>query len=109
MFDDAGGDGLTRWMVLQSCLHSIGTAAVMAGAGLMLSKRGLLSPAVSKGLAKISMNLTIPCLLFSTVVDCPQVCCVALYAALECNDPAQSSGPGSRLFPRAVLMAFWVA
>jgi len=64
---------LSRWIVLQSCLHSMGTAAVMAGAGLLLSKKGLLNAAVSKGLARISLNLTIPCLLFSTIVYCPQV------------------------------------
>lgn len=66
---------LSPMTVLQACLQSFGTAAVLAGAGFVLSKRRLLTPEVSKGLAKISMNLTIPCLLFSTIVDCKQVCC----------------------------------
>uniref|UniRef100_A0A061R2L1 Auxin efflux carrier family protein n=1 Tax=Tetraselmis sp. GSL018 TaxID=582737 RepID=A0A061R2L1_9CHLO len=73
MDQSTGVDSLiSHWVVLHACLQSLGTAAVMAGAGFVLSRRGLLTPVYSKGLAKISMNLTIPCLLFSTVVDCDQ-------------------------------------
>lgn len=44
----------------------------MALGGVMLNRKGIMTPQVSKGLSKISMSLTIPCLLFTTAIDCTQ-------------------------------------
>jgi predicted permease len=53
-------------------LQSMGTFIVMLFAGLLLRKTGNFPEDVSKGLAKISLNVTIPCLLFVSVLDCEQ-------------------------------------
>jgi hypothetical protein len=67
---DSSTGAVSKTQVLLACTQSIGTAATMAGSGFYLARAGLLTPQTAKGLAKISMNLTIPCLLFSTIVDC---------------------------------------
>jgi len=44
----------------------------LAAGGALLRYNGVMTPQVSKGLSKLSMQLTIPCLLFTTAVDCKQ-------------------------------------
>ncbi|KAJ8601605.1 hypothetical protein CTAYLR_008453 [Chrysophaeum taylorii] len=53
-------------------LRSVGTTGVLALGGWYLRRKGIMSPHVSKGLSKISMTLTIPCLLFTTATSCAQ-------------------------------------
>lgn len=58
--------------VLWTSLKAVGTLAVMASGGIFLKRAGLMTPQVSRGLSEISMKLTIPCLLFTTAIDCAQ-------------------------------------
>ena len=58
--------------VVVASLRSIGTAATLASAGAVLAILQLITPATKKDLAKIAMNVTVPCLLFTTILDCPQ-------------------------------------
>jgi len=58
--------------VLWSSLKAVGTLAVMASGGVFLKRVGLMTPQISRGLSEISMKLTIPCLLFTTAIDCAQ-------------------------------------
>mmetsp|Transcript_9239 Transcript_9239/g.23785 ORF Transcript_9239/g.23785 Transcript_9239/m.23785 type:complete len:421 (+) Transcript_9239:104-1366(+) len=89
-----GGDGtVSRTSVLAACAQSLGTAAAMAGGGWAMSRLGLLSANTAKGLAKISMNLTIPCLLFSTVVDCSQLATSGASPCPPVHDKIQQGWP----------------
>mmetsp|Transcript_24469 Transcript_24469/g.39172 ORF Transcript_24469/g.39172 Transcript_24469/m.39172 type:complete len:479 (-) Transcript_24469:477-1913(-) len=58
--------------ILVTCLRAVGTLAVLAGGGIYLQKIGLMTPQMSKGMSELSMRLTIPCLLFSTAIQCTQ-------------------------------------
>lgn len=58
--------------ILVTCLRAVGTLAVLAFGGVYLQKKGLMTPQMSKGLSELSMRLTIPCLLFSTAIQCTQ-------------------------------------
>lgn len=40
----------------------------LAGCGFLLARKGLFPPAASKGLAQVTMNIGLPCLLFSSMV-----------------------------------------
>lgn len=60
------------WSILLVSLSAVGTMVVMASGGAMLRSKGVMTPQVSKGLGEVSMALTIPCLLFTTAVDCTQ-------------------------------------
>jgi predicted permease len=58
--------------ILEASLTAVAITAVMASTGIFLGRKGFITPEVSKGLSEISMTLTIPCLLFTTPIDCPQ-------------------------------------
>lgn len=53
-------------------LQSLGTYLTLLASGFLLKKWGKLSDALSKDLATISLNVTIPCLLFASVLNCEQ-------------------------------------
>jgi hypothetical protein len=59
-------------VMVTALLRSIATALTMAGAGIVLGRKGLIPRHMSSGLAKISMYLTFPSLLFSNVLYCAQ-------------------------------------
>lgn len=52
-----------------AALCSVGTATVLALPGVLLAHSGVVTREVSRGLSQISMQITIPCLLFSTVAQ----------------------------------------
>eukprot|EP00421_Protoceratium_reticulatum_P066039 CAMPEP_0168420112 /NCGR_PEP_ID=MMETSP0228-20121227/32608_1 /TAXON_ID=133427 /ORGANISM="Protoceratium reticulatum, Strain CCCM 535 (=CCMP 1889)" /LENGTH=482 /DNA_ID=CAMNT_0008433999 /DNA_START=14 /DNA_END=1462 /DNA_ORIENTATION=+ len=56
--------------ILFTSVRAVGTMAVLAGGGIFMKKKGIMTPQVSKGLSEISMSLTIPCLLFTTAIKC---------------------------------------
>jgi hypothetical protein len=58
--------------ILNAVLRSLGTAATMAMIGWCAGKLGYVTPAVSKGLGHVGMKITIPALLFTTILDCTQ-------------------------------------
>ena len=66
---------------LISSLRSIGTAVSMATTGMYLYQKKILTPEGSKCLAKISQQVTIPCLLFSKILFCNQD-----WSSNECPD-----------------------
>ena len=51
-----------------AAVRAIGVAATLAAAGLWFARRGLMTPALSKGLSHLSVTLAIPALLFSSMV-----------------------------------------
>ena len=55
-----------------AALRSVGTAATLASAGFYLHRRGFVTPEGKKGFARLSEQITIPCLFFSKIVNCPQ-------------------------------------
>lgn len=55
-----------------AALRSVGTAATMAAAGFYLHRRNFVAAGEKKALARISQQVTIPCLFFTKIVDCPQ-------------------------------------
>lgn len=62
---------ISAQVVLQiflASVKSVGTAAVLALPGVILARKGVISRDVSRGLSQVSMQITIPCLLFSSVV-----------------------------------------
>eukprot|EP00929_Paragymnodinium_shiwhaense_P000541 TRINITY_DN100787_c0_g1_i1.p1 TRINITY_DN100787_c0_g1~~TRINITY_DN100787_c0_g1_i1.p1 ORF type:complete len:489 (-),score=85.14 TRINITY_DN100787_c0_g1_i1:55-1521(-) len=64
--------GMSPLQVLFTSLRAVATMGVMAAGGVYMNKKGVMTPQVSKGLSEISMSLTIPCLLFTTAIDCKQ-------------------------------------
>ena len=64
--------GLSVGAVIIASMRSIGTALTMAACGAYLSRRGVLTAPVTKALAKVSMQLTMPCLLFTSILNCTQ-------------------------------------
>eukprot|EP00929_Paragymnodinium_shiwhaense_P028818 TRINITY_DN16631_c0_g1_i1.p1 TRINITY_DN16631_c0_g1~~TRINITY_DN16631_c0_g1_i1.p1 ORF type:complete len:472 (-),score=71.89 TRINITY_DN16631_c0_g1_i1:224-1639(-) len=64
--------GMSQMQILYTSLRAVGTMAVMAAGGLYMNRKGVMTPQVSKGLSEIAMSLTVPCLLFTTVIDCQQ-------------------------------------
>lgn len=55
-----------------AALRSVGTAATMAAAGFYLHRRNFVAAGGKKALARLSQQVTIPCLFFTKIVDCPQ-------------------------------------
>eukprot|EP00438_Fugacium_kawagutii_P013321 Skav206501 [mRNA] locus=scaffold1128:237491:238921:+ [translate_table: standard] len=51
-------------------LKAVGQIAVMAGAGFLMTRIGIITNEVRKGLGELSMNLLLPCLMFSQVIYC---------------------------------------
>lgn len=65
--------GLSFFAVVLASLRSMGTAITMAGFGAVLARgNGPLKPANVKNFARVSMLITIPCLLFSNILNCTQ-------------------------------------
>lgn len=54
--------------IFVASLRSVATAAVLALPGVLLARKGVITRDVSRGLSHVSMQVTIPCLLFSSVV-----------------------------------------
>lgn len=55
-----------------AALRSVGTAGTLALAGLYLHRRGFVTAEGKKALARLSEQVTIPCLFFSKIIYCPQ-------------------------------------
>lgn len=68
----AGPTTMSQMDLLKTCFRAVGTMTMMAGAGVFLNKKGVMTPQVTRALSEISMSLTIPCLLFTTAIDCVQ-------------------------------------
>lgn len=51
-------------------LKAVGSIAVMAFGGLFMTRLGIITNDVRKGLGELSMNLLLPCLMFSQVIYC---------------------------------------
>lgn len=58
--------------IFLSSLQSIGNAMALAAGGSYLAHKRILTKENKKILAEISKNLTIPCLLFSKMLNCNQ-------------------------------------
>ncbi|KAJ1462034.1 hypothetical protein M885DRAFT_584463 [Pelagophyceae sp. CCMP2097] len=58
--------------LLGTAMRAVGTTSTLAMAGAYLRRQGAMTPQVAKGLSKVSMLLAIPCLLFTTAIDCTQ-------------------------------------
>ncbi|EOD08017.1 hypothetical protein EMIHUDRAFT_218076 [Emiliania huxleyi CCMP1516] len=56
--------------ILRAAAASVGTASAMAASGAFLRWEGTMTAQVSKGLSKISMTCTMPCLLFASAIGC---------------------------------------
>lgn len=63
---------LSSLEVVLTAIRSIATASSMAAMGGLLAYSGLLDSDRRKGLATISAKFTIPCLLFTSILDCEQ-------------------------------------
>lgn len=55
-----------------AALRSVGTASTMAVAGFYLHRRQFVGASEKKALARMSQQVTIPCLFFTKIVNCPQ-------------------------------------
>lgn len=86
------------YSTLSRAHHSIGNATTMAACGYYLSKRGVVTPAIKKGLAKISAELTIPALLFTSILACNQD-----WSNAECPDVMQAVEKGWII----LFLPFW--
>eukprot|EP00434_Breviolum_minutum_P012601 symbB.v1.2.011105.t1/scaffold729.1/size168447/8 len=51
-------------------LKAVGSIAVMAAGGFWMTRLGIITNDVRKGLGELSMNLLLPCLMFSQVIYC---------------------------------------
>jgi len=58
--------------ILVASLRSIGVTASAVAIGVLLARRGTLSPASRKSLSEVSMNALIPALLFTKIIYCNQ-------------------------------------
>lgn len=56
----------------ETAVRAVGTMCTLAMCGLYLRRIGVLSTRMSKSLSEIAMKVTIPCLLFTTALDCEQ-------------------------------------
>merc|ERR1712137_13957 len=63
--------GSAVFSVFVKAMTAVGTAASMAMAGIILHRFGNINGKARKILSYISMNLTIPALLFSNMLNCP--------------------------------------
>ena len=55
-----------------AALRSVGTAATLTMAGFYLHRRGFVNAEGKKSMARLSEQVTIPCLFFSKIINCPQ-------------------------------------
>ncbi|KAK3288415.1 hypothetical protein CYMTET_4108 [Cymbomonas tetramitiformis] len=63
---------LSTVQLLYASLRSIGCTWTMVACGVYLSRKGFVSAQTSKNLSNVSMQLTIPCLLFTSILNCTQ-------------------------------------
>jgi predicted permease len=79
--------GISFVPTLVISLRSLGTFFVLVLAGFILKKANKFSDELSKGLAEISLNVTIPCLLFVDMLNCDQnfsaAACPSLLATMR--------------------------
>jgi len=57
---------------LFAALRAVGTTCTLAMGGVILRRQGLMTAQVSQALSKISSNLTLPCLLFASALNCDE-------------------------------------
>jgi predicted permease len=60
-------DSAFALQVLLASMRAVGTAAIVAGPGALLARNGVITPEVSKGISHLAIQVTIPCLLFTSV------------------------------------------
>jgi len=65
-------------------LNAVAVVCTLATVGVMLTRRGILSKSVRAGLAEINLNVGIPALLFTRMLDCGQ-CPKHAQAATHCT------------------------
>ena len=51
-----------------ACFHSLMTSGVLVAAGVYLGRTGIMSREVTRGVAELTLRVTMPCLLFTRVV-----------------------------------------
>ena len=75
-------------------LRAVGQIAVMAGAGFYMTRIGVITNDVRKGLGELSMNLLLPCLMFTQVIYCNAI----ETKGRECPNMAQTITSSGILF-----------
>jgi predicted permease len=68
MYTSGPLDATVVLQIFVASLCSVGTVAVLAAPGVILARQGVISRDVSRGLSHVAMQITIPCLLFSSVM-----------------------------------------
>lgn len=58
------------WSLSLASVKAVGSIAVMAAGGFLMTRLGIITNDVRKGLGELSMNLLLPCLMFSQVIYC---------------------------------------
>eukprot|EP00435_Cladocopium_sp_Y103_P046284 s172_g13.t1 len=58
------------WSLTLASVKAVGSIAVMAAGGFLMTRLGIITNDVRKGLGELSMNLLLPCLMFSQVIYC---------------------------------------
>lgn len=64
--------GLAIWSILCRAVVAVAQTLSMALIGLIFGRLGIITANVRKVLSSVSMNIMIPSLLFSSMMDCPQ-------------------------------------
>ena len=54
--------------LLLACFRSMTTSAVLVASGVYLGRIGIMSREVTRGVAELTLRVTMPCLLFTRVV-----------------------------------------
>merc|ERR1712232_914933 len=60
------------WDIFARCLFTVAQTLSMAVTGLIFRRLGVITPPVRKALSTVTMNIMIPSLLFSSMMNCPQ-------------------------------------
>eukprot|EP01062_Namystynia_karyoxenos_P048125 TRINITY_DN36555_c0_g1_i1.p1 TRINITY_DN36555_c0_g1~~TRINITY_DN36555_c0_g1_i1.p1 ORF type:complete len:511 (+),score=82.58 TRINITY_DN36555_c0_g1_i1:82-1614(+) len=63
-----GLDGHTVRKIAETVLTALGEVVLLAGAGVLLTRKGVISKQVRSAMAKISAEVAIPCLLFDSML-----------------------------------------
>mmetsp|Transcript_15070 Transcript_15070/g.26806 ORF Transcript_15070/g.26806 Transcript_15070/m.26806 type:complete len:528 (+) Transcript_15070:45-1628(+) len=74
-------------------LNAVGQIIVVAAIGAVLARRGVITPAQRKCLAGMSMNIFLPCLLFTSLLYCEQCNCDSCLARRSGPTPSCNSCP----------------
>lgn len=80
------------WGLTLASLRAVGSIAVMALGGFSMTRLGVISNDVRKGLGELSMNLLLPCLMFSQVIYCNSEMQRNIHRA-ACPNMAQAPSP----------------